>query len=95
MASNRIDSSDSEKNFDEEPTKDDFLDESGDEGDEPGKIRDDLWGRSSFDFDQLHQLRELYNTRRKNAAEEEDEQEYLDALKERNTDELQSLRQVL
>lgn len=53
---------------------------------------DGAW-TDSFDVDQLHQLRELYNTRQER-TEEDDEQELLDALKERNTDELQSLRQV-
>lgn len=50
------------------------------------------WG-GSFDVDQLHQLRELYQNRQKQ-TEEDDEQKLLDALKERNTDELQSLRQA-
>jgi hypothetical protein len=53
---------------------------------------DEAW-KSSFDVDQLHQLRELFNTRQKQ-TEEEDEQKLFDALKERNTDELKSLRQV-
>lgn len=55
---------------------------------------DGLWGKiGSSDVDQLHQLRELYQTRQKR-TEEDDEQEYLDLLKESNTDELQSLRQA-
>lgn len=55
-------------------------------------LDDEVW-KGSFEVNQLHQLRELYNTRQKR-TEEDDEQELLDALKERNTDELQSLRQV-
>ncbi|KAI6175489.1 UDP-galactose transporter [Aphelenchoides bicaudatus] len=57
-------------------------------------LENEVWMRKgSFDVNQLHQLRELYNTQNKQ-TEEEDEQALLDALKERNTDELKSLRQV-
>jgi hypothetical protein len=79
--------------------EDDFCDESEDEMhanklSDRKNIDNDIWTKSgSFDVDRLHQLRELYQTHQKR-TEEDDEQEYFDSLKERNTDELQSLRQV-